>query len=227
MTRRRIVAALAALAVFAALGAIAVAQQTARLAITVTILDADQHLRPVPRHALLISENPSSAPPQRVVTALDGTIQVRLRPGNYTVESDEPLIFQGRKYEWTQTLDVPPGTTTRLELTAANAVVEAALAGAPTRPNAVGNASALLLDWQASVVAIWSQTSRGAGVVIDARGLIATTQRVVRAAKTVEVQLSPWRRCARRSSDPSMADRRSSSSRKCSRSARRSATRST
>src|SRR5947209_4378150 len=74
------------------------------LRIKVTIVDADGRARPVPRHALLISENPASNAPQRVVTALDGTAEARLRAGNYTVESDEPLIFQGKSYEWRQTL---------------------------------------------------------------------------------------------------------------------------
>ena len=64
----------------------------------------------MPRHALLISDNPASAPPQRTLTALDGTAEVRLRAGNYTVESDQPLIFQGKAYQWIQTLDIAAGT---------------------------------------------------------------------------------------------------------------------
>ena len=72
------------------------AQPLGVLRITVTIVDADGRARPVPRHALLISANPSSAAPRRAITALDGTAEVHLRPGNYTVESDEPLIFRPR-----------------------------------------------------------------------------------------------------------------------------------
>src|SRR5437868_3646407 len=108
------------------------AAQPAVLRIKVTILDADGRARPVPRHALLISENPTSNAPQRVVTALDGIAEARLRPGNYTVESDEPLIFQGKAYEWRQTLDVLPGRQTSLELTAANAQIEAAASSSPS-----------------------------------------------------------------------------------------------
>ena len=172
----------------------AVAQQPAILRIRVTIVDADQQTRPVPRHGLLISENPTSATPQLVVTGNDGSAEVRLRPGNYTIESDQPLIFQGKAYEWTQTLDVPAGQTTTLELSAKNAQVEAAGAR-PASASAAGgetsNASALLLDWQNSVVTIWSPTKRGAGFLIDARGLIATNQRVAGTEKSLEVQLSP------------------------------------
>ena len=94
------------------------------LHIKVVVVDAEGNAMPVPRHALLISDNPTSAPPRRVVTTLDGTADVRLRPGNYTVESDEPLAFQGKAYQWRHTLDIVVGRDATLELTAANADVE-------------------------------------------------------------------------------------------------------
>ena len=183
------------------------AQSLGSLRIKVTIVDADGRARPVPRHALLISENPSSAAPRRVVTAVDGTAEVNLRPANYTVESDEPLIFQGKAYQWTQTLDVAAGRATPIEFTAENAQVEAASAVSPalsTPTAASGNASALLLDWQNSVVSIWSPTKLGAGFLIDARGLVATNQRLVGPARSLEVQLSPTHKVAARvlASDP-------------------------
>jgi S1-C subfamily serine protease len=183
----------------------ATAQQTGVLRIKVTIVDADQQLRPVPRHALLISINPTSAAPDRRVTAADGTAEIHLRPGNYTVESDEPLIFQGKSYEWAQTLDVRAGETASLELTAANAqVVAAPVPRSPGITSAPGSTSGLLLDWQNSVVSIWSATKLGAGFVIDARGLIATNQRLVGIAKSLEVQVSPTVKVAARvlASDP-------------------------
>jgi S1-C subfamily serine protease len=164
------------------------------LRIKVTIVDADGRARPVPRHALLISENPTSNTPQRVVTALDGTAEARLRPGNYTVESDEPLNFQGKAYEWRQTLDVVPGRPASLELTAGNAQIEAAASSSPS----ASGASGLLLDWANSVVSLWSPTALGSGFLIDARGLIATNQRLVGGAKSVEVQLSPTEKFAAR-----------------------------
>jgi S1-C subfamily serine protease len=182
-------------------------QPTGRLHIKVTIVDADQQPRRVPRHALLISINPTTAAPDRTVTALDGTAQVHLRPGNYTVESEQALIFQGKSYEWSQTIDVRAGETASLELTAANAQVETApgqrSAGSST-PSAPGSTSGLLLDWQNSVVSIWSATKLGAGFVIDARGLVATNQRLVGTAKSLEVQVSPTVKVAARvlSSDP-------------------------
>ena len=85
----------------------------------------------MPRHALLISDNPATAPPRRIVTAVDGTADVRLRPGNYTVESDRPVVFHGKAYQWTQIVDIVAGRDAVLELTADNAEVEPAADDAP------------------------------------------------------------------------------------------------
>jgi hypothetical protein len=173
------------------------AQQPALLKITVTVVDADGHVRPVPRHALLISDNPATAAPQRVVTSADGTIDVRLRPGNYTIESDAPLVFQGKSYEWTETIDVAPGRDAVLDLSAAKAQVAAATTAAAAVV-ADDKASALLLEWQDSIVWIWSPTRLGSGFLIDARGLILTSRHVVGDATQVEVQLSPSSKVAAR-----------------------------
>ena len=184
------------------------AQQTGVLRIKVTIVDAAQQARPVPRHALLISINPTSAAPDRRVTALDGTTEIHLSPGNYTVESEQPFVFQDKSYEWSQTLDVRAGQTASLELTASNAQLAAAPAGRPSGgagyASAPGSPSALLLEWQHSIVSIWSPTKLGAGFVIDARGLIATNQRLVGTLKSLEVQVSPTVKVAARvvASDP-------------------------
>src|SRR6266511_3964319 len=156
------------------------------LHIKVVLIDATQKVTPVPRHALLVSDNPPSATPRRIVTALDGTVDVRLRPGNYTVESDRPVAFGGKAYEWTQMVDIAAGRDAVLELTADNADVEAAASGAPLE----ADASFLLPQWQNSVVALWTPATHASGFVIDAKGLIATNQRVIGTATSVEVQLT-------------------------------------
>src|SRR5882672_5126107 len=87
----------------------AAGQELSVLHIKVVVVDAERKATPVPRHALLVSDNPASAPPRLVVTASDGTADVMLRPGNYTVESDRPVAFNGKAYHWTQTLDIVAG----------------------------------------------------------------------------------------------------------------------
>src|SRR5262245_27109730 len=69
-----------------ALQAAAPGQGLSVLHLKVILTDAAGAATPVPRHVLLVSENPASATPRRVVTGLDGTVDVRLKPGNYTVE---------------------------------------------------------------------------------------------------------------------------------------------
>ena len=169
---------------------VAAAQTQTVLHIKVAVKDADGRNTPVPRYLLLVSDVPPTVSPYRVMTALDGTADIRLRPGQYTVESDEPFVFQGRLYTWTQLLKVGPGLDSVLELTAENADVESAPATTDHSSPEVESAM-LLANWQDSVVSIWTPTAHGSGFGIDARGLIATSQRVVGTARAVEVQLTP------------------------------------
>src|SRR4051794_10017788 len=84
-------------------------EPTSVLHVKVVLVDADGQAKPVPRHALLISENPASAAPRKVVTGVDGTADVKLKPGNYTVESDQPVALGGKAYQWTQLVDIVAG----------------------------------------------------------------------------------------------------------------------
>jgi len=170
------------------------AQATGILHIKVVLLDAERKETPVPRHALLISDNPQTTPPRRVVTGLDGTAQVRLPAGNYTVESDEPATFQGKGYQWTKTLNIVAGRDAVLQLTTANAeIVKASSTASATTDTAPAkpDLSTLLAQWQDSVVALWTPTTHASGFVIDANGLVVTSQRAVGAATAIEVQLTP------------------------------------
>ena len=161
------------------------------LHIRAALTDATGRTTPLARHALLISDNPPTREPRRIVTSIDGTADVRLRPGNYTVESDQPVAFQGQAYHWTQTLDLVAGRDSALELTAANAVAE------PIEPGTADAAGALATDtslslrqWLDSVVELWTPTAHASGFLVDATGLIVTNQKVVGDATAVEVQLS-------------------------------------
>ena len=107
----------------AAVALAASGQSLGVLHIRVVVRNADQQDTPVSGHALLISDNPSTAVPRRVVTRADGTVDVNLRPGSYTVESDRPLAFERQSYQWTETLTVAAGADVVLDLTAANAEI--------------------------------------------------------------------------------------------------------
>ena len=167
------------------------------LHIKVVLIDAAQRVIPVPRHALLISDNPASATPRRVLTAPDGTVSVRLPPGNYTVESDQPIAFEGKAYQWMQILDIVAGQDATLELTASNAEAVAPGTSAETPASRLeDDPLSFLTRWQASLVKIWTPTAHASGFVIDANGLIATHQRAIGTATSVEVQLSRFDKVA-------------------------------
>ena len=109
----------------ALLAVVAVSAQPERgtLRIKVTLADAAQAPTPVQRHALLISDNPPSAEPRQIFTAADGTVVLTLRPGSYIVESDRPVVFGGRAYQWTQVVEIVAGRDLSLDLTADNAEI--------------------------------------------------------------------------------------------------------
>ena len=137
--------------------AAATVQETGVLRVRIALTGVDQLSTPVRRHLLLVSENPSSAPPRRVFTAQDGAVELRLRIGNYTVESDRPVAFEGRTYQWTQIVDLAAGRDTVLELTAATA--DAASVETSTPTSALGSMldkdrASLTARWQESVVSV-------------------------------------------------------------------------
>jgi S1-C subfamily serine protease len=161
------------------------------LHIRAVLTDATGESRPLPRHALIISDEPATREARRIVTNIDGTADVRLRPGTYVVESDQPVALQGKAYRWRQTVDIVAGRDSSLDLTIANAVVEP-LAPGTTDASAplATDTSFLLRQWLDSVVQLWTPTAHGSGFLVDAAGLIATSQRVIGDATAVEVQLS-------------------------------------
>jgi trypsin-like peptidase len=165
------------------------AQTLSTLHIKIVLTDADGTTTAVPRHTLLISDNPTTAPPRVVTTGVDGTADVKLKPGNYTVESDRPVSLRGKAYQWTQTLDVRAGRDTVLELTSKNAD-SADPAAATGAPSIEAEPSLLLPRWQDSVLAVWTPTARVSGFVIDAKGLVVTNQKAIGTATSVEVQLT-------------------------------------
>ena len=176
------------------LAVVAVSAQPERgtLRVKVTLTDAAQAPTPVQRHALLISDNPPSAAPRQIVTGADGTVVLTLRPGSYIVESDRPVAFAGRAYQWTQVVEIAAGKDLSLDLTADNAeIVPLEALSLPTSTGASREDPLLLSKYQESVVAVWSPTARASGFVVDSRGLIATDGRAVGTATVVEVQLAP------------------------------------
>jgi len=177
-------------------GAAADQRATVRLTVTVVLVDDAGATTPVAHLALLVSDNPPSAPPQRIVTDADGTAGLSVRPGTYIVESDRPVAFGGQAYRWFEAVEVGADGDAVLSLTADNARVGPLAGVTPDASSVTGDEPVeadpweLRRRWQDSVVALWTQTARASGFVVDARGLIATSQRAIGDATFVEVQLT-------------------------------------
>jgi len=154
---------------------------------------------PAARYGLLLSDDPPTAEPRRLLTGLDGTVELKLRPGHYAVESDRPLAFRGRRYQWLQMVDIAAGRDTVLELTAANAQVTEPGPSDETPGRAPETDPIFLLQqWRDSVVGIWTSTAHATGFLVDAKGLVVTNQRGIGAATSAEVQLTRERKVAAR-----------------------------
>jgi hypothetical protein len=166
-------------------------QATSTLHITVTLADATGRITPVARHALLISQEPPTAAPRRTLTTLAGTADVSLRPGSYAVESDQPVAFEGKTYEWSQRIEIVAGRDATLALTAANASIDSGATPAGSATPSDTDPTFLASQWQDTVVGLWTPTQHASGFVVDARGLIVTNQRVVGTATSVEAQFTP------------------------------------
>ena len=172
------------------LASAAAAQDVGVLRVTVVLADADGNATPIPRVLLLVSDNPATSEPRRVRTGADGSVELKLRPGNYTVETDQPVSLGGQAYGWIQMIDVAAGREVVLALTPKNADIQAAAAGASDVMPVNVDAAAVFNKWQRSVVEIWTPTAHVTGFLVDARGLIATNDRALGDATLVDVQLS-------------------------------------
>jgi S1-C subfamily serine protease len=179
-----------AILAFAAPSAIS-GQALVVLHVRAVLTDTTGQPKPVARHALLVSDDPPTRETRRIVTRIDGTADVRLRPGTYVVESDQPVALQGKAYRWRQTLDIVAGRDSALELTAANAVVEPIASGTADADAPLPTDTSLVLrQWLDSVVELWTPTAHASGFLVDAAGLIATSQKVIGDATSIEVQIS-------------------------------------
>jgi hypothetical protein len=165
-------------------------QESGLLRISVVLTDADGNATPIPRAQLLISDNPTSRAPWRVRTGPDGMVEIKLPAGNYTVESDLPVTLGGRRFSWTQMLDVTAGRDTLLTLTASNAEIEEGSGGTSDPRATHADGAAILNKWRHSLAEIWTPTRHATGFIVDARGLIATSDRTLGDATDVEVEFN-------------------------------------
>ena len=121
------------------------AQSIATLQITTVLVDTDLNVKPVPRHVFLLRAGAGEI--QRIVTGLDGKAQIVTSPGDYTLESERPVDFQGKSYKWKVSISLSPGQSIAVELSIDNAVIETLAS-----PIVSSDLPTLFRRWQGSVV---------------------------------------------------------------------------
>src|SRR6266540_6128746 len=127
----------------------AAAQSQQLLRVKILLIDSDLNVKPVPKHVLFVTPRPTPGEPRRLVMGMDGSAETSLAPGDYVIESEKPVEFQGKSYRWAQSFTMKAGIDSVLELSVDNATIES-----NTPKVTVADLPSLFRDWQDSVVTV-------------------------------------------------------------------------
>jgi S1-C subfamily serine protease len=130
----------------------------------------------------------------RTKTTADGSVSLSLTVGDYVVESEKPLILNGKSYEWSVKLKVESGSTASLELNNEDATITAA--DEALRRGRIVDDTDLLKVLSDGVVNVQGELAQGTGSIVDGTGLILTSQRVIERSKELRVQFAAGKKVA-------------------------------
>lgn len=170
-----------------------------KVVINVSVKDKEQTTGLVQHFALMVRKLNSDSPETvvssiRIKTTSDGSVALSLVPGDYIVDSENPLIVNGKAYEWSIRLNVELGKTASLELNNDNATITQAEA-ALKRGRIVDEAD-LLNVLRDGVVSVQGEVTQGTGFIVDSSGLILTNQHVIARSNELRVQFDAGRKLA-------------------------------
>lgn len=170
--------------------------QSAKVRLTVILVDKDLNQKPVPHFVLALMEvGQETAPTIDLKTALDGTAEAKVKVGKYRLISYQGIDFEGRQFSWDLEFTLTADGT-HIELSNDNARVSQAKA--PTVERRVDELSTLFQKYQNAVVTVWSEIGSGTGFIVDSAGLIVTNQHVIGPSEIVSVQFDSKRKVAAR-----------------------------
>jgi hypothetical protein len=168
--------------------------------VRLAILQPDLSLRFVPQHDLLVLSWLGDT--SRVSTGFDGSVELKLKKGDYRLEGVSPIRVQDTLYRFSTRITVQPGMRA-VELTQKNAEARAigqapAAVAAPTPvvepPKPVRSADPekeIVARLRSGVFTVSGIAERGTGFLVDSGGLVLTNAHLIDTTDEVRVQVDP------------------------------------
>jgi len=151
------------------------------------LVDRELNQKPVP--FLLVSLR-SGGKSSEVKTGLDGTAEIQLPRGKYTIATPKPTELGGQRFSWNMTVELSGGEQ-NVDLTNDNAKSEdisPSTARAASSNGREGDLAGLFKRLKNCVVTVRSETGHGTGFFVDNKGLVLTNQHVVANSGYLAVQ---------------------------------------
>lgn len=170
--------------------------RTVKVHVRVILVDSELNQKPVPFLSVTLK---GAATSSVVKTQLDGSAEVTLPAGAYTVSTAKPVDFDGRHYSWSLRVTLT-GAAQTIDLSNENATAEDNAAAAP--PRSSGASSNDLTEQfkklKNTVVTVISESGHGTGFFVDGKGLVLTNQHVVAQSEYLAVQFDREHKIAAR-----------------------------
>lgn len=164
--------------------------------VRVVLVDRELNQKPVPFFMVSFKHGTQSG---EVKTGLDGTAEINLAPGKYTVASLKPAELGGQQFSWKLTVTLGGGEQ-NVDLTNDNASIEetSAPAAKPAGDSSGGDLSRYFKRLKNTVVTVKSEAGHGTGFFVDSKGLVLTNQHVVANSEYLAVQFDREHKIAAR-----------------------------
>lgn len=146
------------------------------LSANVILVADDLSLRPVPRSVFVIRSAETGAEVERVTTSFSGQIETTLNAGEYLLESEAPVSFEGVEYTWSVAFSISGGVQRSLDLSNDNA--QTSVSG-PVVGSLLTEGDIFDL-YGSSVFKVIAAGASGSGFLVDGKqGLILTNHHVI------------------------------------------------
>src|SRR5215472_1457551 len=164
--------------------------------VRVVLVDRELNQKPVPFLLVSFKHGANSA---EVKTGLDGTAEISLPPGKYTIATPKPAELGGQHFSWSVPVTLA-GAEQNVDLTNDNAKIEetSAPASKPAGDSSGGDLSRYFKRLKNTVVTVKSETGHGTGFFVDGKGLVLTNQHVVGNSGYLAVQFDREHKIAAR-----------------------------